>query len=70
MQHYSSDAVSCFLILIYLRLHFFFIAIVRSSLARKETCACHFREDFPKENNKDYNGVTIFNKDNEIIFKN
>ncbi len=45
------------------------IAIVRSSLARKETRACHFREDFSKENNKDYNGVTILNKDNEIYFK-
>ena len=37
------------------------LAIVESALARKETRACHYREDFPKENKKFY-GLTLIKK--------
>ena len=39
--------------------------IVESALARKESRPCHFREDFPKVNNKDFLGLTIVRKENK-----
>ena len=38
------------------------LVITESALAREETRACHYREDFPKENDKFY-GLTIIKKD-------
>ena len=44
--------------------------IIESSLTRKESRACHFREDFPNTNNKEYLGWTIIKKDKKpYIFK-
>lgn len=39
------------------------LIILESALARKESRACHFREDFPRMDNKKYLGLTIINKD-------
>ncbi len=37
--------------------------ILESALERKESRACHFREDFPKTDDKKYHGLTIIQKD-------
>jgi len=39
------------------------IVILESALARKESRACHFREDFPQMDNKNYLGLTIISRD-------
>ena len=39
--------------------------IIESALARKESRACHFREDFPKVNDEDFLGLTIVKKENK-----
>ena len=39
--------------------------IVESALARKESPPCHFREDFPKINDKNYLGLIIAKKENK-----
>jgi L-aspartate oxidase len=39
--------------------------IIESALVRKENRACHFREDFPKTNNRIYLGLTIAKKENK-----
>ena len=39
--------------------------IVESALVRKESRACHFREDFPKTNDKNYLGLIIAKKENK-----
>ena len=39
--------------------------IVESALTRKESRGCHFREDFPKTNDKNYLGLTIVKKENK-----
>ncbi len=45
------------------------LVITESALAREETRACHYREDFPKENDKFY-GLTLIKRDsNPIIHK-
>ena len=38
------------------------LIILDSALARKESRACHFREDFPQIDNKNYLGLTIIKK--------
>ncbi len=38
-------------------------SIVSSALMRKETRACHKREDFPNES-QDYSGISIYTKTN------
>ena len=42
--------------------------ILRSALARKETRACHCREDFPKLGNA-FQKITIVEKDKEVYFQ-
>ncbi len=42
--------------------------ILRSALARKETRACHSREDFPNTEDK-FKQVTLVEKDKEVYFK-
>lgn len=37
--------------------------ILESALARRETRACHIREDFPKTNDDVYKGITVVKKD-------
>ncbi len=39
------------------------LIILESALARKESRACHFREDFPQMDNKNYLGLTIISRD-------
>lgn len=39
--------------------------IIESALVRKESRACHFREDFPKTNDKNYLGLIIAKKENK-----
>jgi succinate dehydrogenase/fumarate reductase flavoprotein subunit len=33
--------------------------IIESAMARKETRACHIREDFPKTDDNNYKGITL-----------
>jgi len=44
------------------------LAIIQSALARNESRACHFREDFPKEN-KEFQGLTVLQKKNVATIK-
>ena len=44
------------------------LAIVKSSLARNETRACHFREDYPKQDEKKYLKLSVLNKDKDVYF--
>src|SRR5439155_1178420 len=40
------------------------MVIVESALARKESRACHFREDFKHEEDRHFHGITIVRKGN------
>lgn len=44
--------------------------IIESALAREESRACHFREDFPKKNDKKFLGLTIIQKAKKLSSRN
>jgi L-aspartate oxidase len=45
------------------------LMIVQSALARKESRACHFREDFNRRNDLKYRRLTILQPDETVVFK-
>jgi L-aspartate oxidase len=42
--------------------------IVDSALARQESRACHFREDFPKQNDRKFKKLTVVQKGKDVRF--
>ena len=43
--------------------------IIDSALARRETRACHIREDFPETDDKDYGGITLVRKNGSPVIQ-